>query len=134
VGDAPDSRAKAAASWWWPSVVIHTGAANTWPGWSRAGLRAALLGETAVAVHDIEQSLLGTSLGVDMKLGNSVEGGHRHHLRAINTIAAREACPGGGTRRVNQRDFFTSARARSPVCAGGFDSRMTGRCPRRKWI
>src|SRR5277367_6820071 len=29
---------------------------------------------------------MGTSLGVDMKLGHSVEGGHRHHLQAINTI------------------------------------------------
>ena len=29
---------------------------------------------------------MGTSLGVDLKAGTSVEGGHRHHLKAINTI------------------------------------------------
>jgi len=41
---------------------------------------------TAIAFHDIEQALMGTSLGVDMKQGVSVRGGHRHHLKAINTI------------------------------------------------
>jgi len=45
-----------------------------------------LLGGNGIAVHDIEQSLLGTSLGVDMNRGTPVRGGHRHHLRAINTI------------------------------------------------
>jgi lysine-ketoglutarate reductase/saccharopine dehydrogenase-like protein (TIGR00300 family) len=52
----------------------------------REGYVQALLGGNAIGVHDIEQSLLGTSLGVDLKLGSSVEGGHRHHLKAINTI------------------------------------------------
>src|SRR5262249_49229486 len=52
----------------------------------RHGYVQALLGGNAIGTHDIEQALLGTSLGVDLKLGTSVEGGHRHHLRAINTI------------------------------------------------
>jgi lysine-ketoglutarate reductase/saccharopine dehydrogenase-like protein (TIGR00300 family) len=30
--------------------------------------------------------MMGTSLGVDMKRGVSVRGGHRHHLKVINTI------------------------------------------------
>jgi lysine-ketoglutarate reductase/saccharopine dehydrogenase-like protein (TIGR00300 family) len=46
----------------------------------------ALLGGNAIAVHDIEQSLMGTSLGVDMKRGVAVRGGHRHHLKVINLI------------------------------------------------
>ena len=29
---------------------------------------------------------MGTSLGMDMKRGVSVRGGHRHHLKAINTV------------------------------------------------
>jgi len=29
---------------------------------------------------------MGTSLGVDMKRGVAVRGGHRHHLKVINTI------------------------------------------------
>ncbi len=30
--------------------------------------------------------MMGTSLGMDMKRGISVHGGHRHHLKAINTV------------------------------------------------
>ncbi|KGF71530.1 hypothetical protein DO97_17840 [Neosynechococcus sphagnicola sy1] len=44
------------------------------------------MGGNAIAVHDIEQALMGTSLGVDMQRGVPVRGGHRHHLKVINTI------------------------------------------------
>ena len=67
-------------------VVIHTGGGEHLAWLVREGYVQALLGGNAIAVHDIEQALLGTSLGVDLKLGTSVEGGHRHHLKAINTI------------------------------------------------
>ncbi len=67
-------------------VVIHTGGGEHLAWLVRHGYVQALLGGNAIAVHDIEQALLGTSLGVDLKVGASVEGGHRHHLRAINTI------------------------------------------------
>ena len=40
----------------------------------------------ALATHDIESSLYGTSLGVDLALGKGVEHGHEHHIRALNTI------------------------------------------------
>jgi lysine-ketoglutarate reductase/saccharopine dehydrogenase-like protein (TIGR00300 family) len=52
----------------------------------REGYVQGLLGGNAIAVHDMEQNLLGTSLGVDMKRGVAVRGGHRHHLKVINTI------------------------------------------------
>jgi lysine-ketoglutarate reductase/saccharopine dehydrogenase-like protein (TIGR00300 family) len=67
-------------------VVIHTGGGEHLSRLIREGYVQALLGGNAIAVHDIEQAMLGTSLGVDMKQGTSVRGGHRHHLRAINTI------------------------------------------------
>jgi lysine-ketoglutarate reductase/saccharopine dehydrogenase-like protein (TIGR00300 family) len=67
-------------------VVIHTGGSKHLNQLIREGYVHALLGGNAIAVHDIEQSLMGTSLGVDMQLGVSVHGGHRHHLKAINTI------------------------------------------------
>lgn len=67
-------------------VVIHTGGGEHLAWLVRAGYVQALLGGNAIGVHDIEQSLMGTSLGVDLQLGSSVEGGHRHHLKAINTI------------------------------------------------
>ncbi|MEQ8975498.1 MAG: TIGR00300 family protein [Coleofasciculus sp. C1-SOL-03] len=67
-------------------VVIHTGGSQHLSRLIRQGYVQALLGGNAIAVHDIEQSLMGTSLGVDMKRGVPVRGGHRHHLKAINTI------------------------------------------------
>ncbi len=67
-------------------VVIHTGGSEHLNQLIREGYVHALLGGNAIAVHDIEQSLMGTSLGVDMQRGISVHGGHRHHLQAINTI------------------------------------------------
>ncbi len=67
-------------------VVIHTGGGEHLSRLIREGYVQALLGGNAIAVHDIEQSIMGTSLGVDMKRGVAVRGGHRHHLKIINTI------------------------------------------------
>lgn len=67
-------------------VVIHTGGAEHLSRLIREGYVQALLGGNAIAVHDMEQSIMGTSLGVDMKQGVAVKGGHRHHLKVINSI------------------------------------------------
>ncbi|MFO5529262.1 MAG: TIGR00300 family protein [Cuspidothrix sp.] len=67
-------------------VVIHTGGGEHLSRLIREGYVQGLLGGNAIAVHDMEQNLLGTSLGVDMKRGIAVRGGHRHHLKVINTI------------------------------------------------
>lgn len=67
-------------------VVIHTGGGVHLAQLVREGYVQALLGGNAIAVHDVEQALLGTSLGVDLQQGLAVHGGHRHHLKAINTI------------------------------------------------
>jgi lysine-ketoglutarate reductase/saccharopine dehydrogenase-like protein (TIGR00300 family) len=67
-------------------VVIHTGGGQHLARLIRDGYVQALLGGNAIAVHDIEQALMGTSLGVDMQRGVSVRGGHRHHLKAINLV------------------------------------------------
>lgn len=67
-------------------VVIHTGGGEHLSRLIREGYVQALLGGNAIAVHDIEQNIMGTSLGMDMKRGIAVRGGHRHHLKVINTI------------------------------------------------
>jgi lysine-ketoglutarate reductase/saccharopine dehydrogenase-like protein (TIGR00300 family) len=67
-------------------VVIHTGGGEHLGQLIREGYVQALLGGNAIAVHDIEQAMMGTSLGVDMTRGVPVSGGHRHHLKVINTI------------------------------------------------
>ncbi|MGZ4199816.1 MAG: ornithine cyclodeaminase family domain, partial [Thermoleophilia bacterium] len=67
-------------------AVVHTGSGAQLARLIRAGYIGALFGGNAVATHDIESALFGTSLGIDMKTGMPVPGGHEHHLRAINTI------------------------------------------------
>jgi lysine-ketoglutarate reductase/saccharopine dehydrogenase-like protein (TIGR00300 family) len=68
-------------------AVVHTGAA---PAMVRveAGYVDVLFAGNALATHDIESSLFGTSLGVDLAKGSGVPHGHEHHIRAINTIRA----------------------------------------------
>ncbi len=67
-------------------AVIHAGAAPALSELIRMGYVQALLSGNAVAVHDVENSMYGTSLGMDLKTLENYEGGHRHHLRAINVI------------------------------------------------
>ena len=67
-------------------VVVHTGGAEYFGRLIRAGFVDVLLAGNAIAVHDAELALYGTSLGVDLEAGTPVFGGHRHHMRAINAI------------------------------------------------
>lgn len=67
-------------------VVVHTGGAPYLAALIREGFIHALLGGNAIATHDIELALFGTSLGVSMERGQPVHEGHKHHLRAINLV------------------------------------------------
>ncbi len=66
--------------------VVHTGAAPAMVALVNAGYVDILFAGNALATHDIESALYGTSLGVDLALGSGVEHGHEHHIRALNTI------------------------------------------------
>ncbi|HEX4164429.1 MAG TPA: TIGR00300 family protein [Bryobacteraceae bacterium] len=67
-------------------VVVHTGGNGPFGRLIRHGWINALLAGNALAVHDIESALLGTSLGVRTSDGRQEEHGHRNHMRAINAI------------------------------------------------
>ena len=69
-------------------AVVHTGAAPAMVRLVRAGYVDVLFAGNALATHDIESALYGTSLGVDLAKGSGVPHGHEHHIRAINTIRA----------------------------------------------
>jgi lysine-ketoglutarate reductase/saccharopine dehydrogenase-like protein (TIGR00300 family) len=69
-------------------AVVHTGAAPAMVRLVRAGYVDILFAGNALATHDIESALYGTSLGVDLAKGSGVPHGHEHHIRAINTIRA----------------------------------------------
>jgi lysine-ketoglutarate reductase/saccharopine dehydrogenase-like protein (TIGR00300 family) len=67
-------------------AIVHTGSGEHVCRLIQAGYVDVLFAGNALATHDIEQSLFGTSLGVRLDHGGSVEGGHEHHLRAINRM------------------------------------------------
>jgi lysine-ketoglutarate reductase/saccharopine dehydrogenase-like protein (TIGR00300 family) len=67
-------------------VVVHTGGVEHFTSLIRQGYVNVVLAGNALAVHDIEFALSGTSLGIDLVAGAPVEQGHRNHMAAINTI------------------------------------------------
>lgn len=67
-------------------AVVHTGSRDYLCRLIKSGYVNILFAGNALATHDIEVSLFGTSLGISLKKGIITPGGHRHHLRSINTI------------------------------------------------
>jgi lysine-ketoglutarate reductase/saccharopine dehydrogenase-like protein (TIGR00300 family) len=67
-------------------AVVHTGSVEHICELIRLGFLDVLFAGNALATHDIEQALFGTSLGVWLDRGLPAEEGHEHHLRAINKI------------------------------------------------
>ena len=67
-------------------AIIHTGADKAVAEMVRKGYINVLFAGNALATHDVEYNLFGTSLGMDIKTGRPVMGGHRHHIYAISEI------------------------------------------------
>src|SRR5436190_5677404 len=67
-------------------VVVHTGGVEHFGAIVRHGFVNVVLAGNALAVHDVEFALSGTSLGIDLQAGAPVEQGHRNHMAAINTV------------------------------------------------
>jgi lysine-ketoglutarate reductase/saccharopine dehydrogenase-like protein (TIGR00300 family) len=67
-------------------AIVHTGSGPALCQLIRGGYVDKLFAGNALATHDIEQSLFGTSLGVHLADASIAEAGHEHHLRAINRI------------------------------------------------
>jgi lysine-ketoglutarate reductase/saccharopine dehydrogenase-like protein (TIGR00300 family) len=67
-------------------ALVHTGSVPATCALIRAGFMDVLFAGNALATHDIEANLFGTSLGVSLSHGIPTEHGHEHHVRAINRI------------------------------------------------
>jgi lysine-ketoglutarate reductase/saccharopine dehydrogenase-like protein (TIGR00300 family) len=67
-------------------VLIHSGAAESFAKLIRMGYVNGLLAGNALAVHDVENALMGTSLGMHVIDGTLAIRGHRNHMQAINEI------------------------------------------------
>lgn len=67
-------------------AIVHTGSGPLLCQLIRGRYVNKLFAGNALATHDIEQSLYGTSLGVHLADASIAEAGHEHHLRSINRI------------------------------------------------
>ena len=111
-GSSPTTARRAAAR---PLVagpaVVHTGSGEFLEQIIRIGYVNLLLAGNALATHDIEQALFGTSLGVYLDRGILAEAGHAHHLRAINRIRRLGGIrQGGRTGRAASRVMYECVR------------------------
>ena len=84
-------------------VVVHSGGVSYFCDLIRRGFVDVLLAGNALAVHDAEHALFGTSLGIDLNAGTAVEEGHRNHMRAINAVNRA-----GGLRAAVDRGLLRS--------------------------
>lgn len=84
-------------------AIIHTGSGPLLARLIRGGYVHRLFAGNALATHDIEQALFGTSLGVHLSDATLAQAGHEHHLRAINRI--RRA---GSIREAVEHGILTS--------------------------
>ncbi len=66
-------------------AVVHSRARDNLVWFIRNGYVQALLAGNAVAVHDIEAAVVGTTLGMTSE-GLPTENGHAAHMRAINAV------------------------------------------------
>lgn len=67
-------------------AIVHTGAKSYLVKLINNGYVDILLSGNALAAHDIESEIFGTSLGISLKSGAVIDEGHGNHLRAINII------------------------------------------------
>jgi lysine-ketoglutarate reductase/saccharopine dehydrogenase-like protein (TIGR00300 family) len=67
-------------------VVVHTGGDYYLSELIKGNYVSSLLAGNALAVHDIEKNLFGTSLGVCARSGKVTHNGYRNHMRAINQV------------------------------------------------
>ena len=84
-------------------AVVHSGGDVALARLVKDGWIDVLLTGNAFATHDVEKSIVGTSLGVCQMSGRAVEGGSRNHLFAINAVNRK-----GGLRQAVESGLVTS--------------------------
>ena len=67
-------------------VVVHSGASDIIAKMIKLRLIDGILAGNALAVHDIENALLGTSLGMHVNDGTLAVRGHRNHMLVVNEV------------------------------------------------
>lgn len=67
-------------------AIVHAGGREALSWLIDSGFIHVLFCGNALAAHDMEASMFGTSLGYGLCAGRSVPHGHEHHLRTINRV------------------------------------------------
>jgi lysine-ketoglutarate reductase/saccharopine dehydrogenase-like protein (TIGR00300 family) len=93
-------------------ALVHSRARADFEWFIRNGHVQALLAGNAVAVHDIEAAIFGTTLGMDSN-GRPTTGGHGTHMRAINAVRAA-----GSIERAVEQGVVTNGIMHALVTAG----------------
>jgi lysine-ketoglutarate reductase/saccharopine dehydrogenase-like protein (TIGR00300 family) len=94
-------------------VLVHTGTRDLVAGLIREGYVNVLFAGNGLATHDIEMAMFGTSLGVSLAEGVPREGGHEHHLRAINRVRSA-----GGIRQTVEQGLIKDGIMHACVTSG----------------
>lgn len=100
-------------------AVVHAGGIESMEWLIKQGYVGALLGGNAIAAHDVEHAMFGTSLGLGDD-SHPVENGHRKHLEAINavrTAGSIEAAVRQGL--INKGIMYECVRNNVPVVLAG---------------
>jgi lysine-ketoglutarate reductase/saccharopine dehydrogenase-like protein (TIGR00300 family) len=84
-------------------AIVHTGAAPALAEIIRTGYCDVLFAGNALATHDIEYNLFGTSLGMNLDTGTLSRGGHKHHIYALS-----EVIRAGSIREAVEKGVITS--------------------------
>jgi len=87
-------------------AVVHTGAGEHFEKLIGQGYVNLLFAGNALAVHDVEYALYGTSLGVYLERGSLADEGHENHMRAINAIRGAGGLPAAVAAGVLQRGIM----------------------------
>lgn len=101
-------------------AIIHAGGREALAWLIEQGFIHVLFCGNALAAHDMEADLYGTSLGYGLTAGRAIPHGHEHHLRTINRIRAMGSIEAAVTSGVVKQGIMAACVRRGvPVVMAG---------------
>lgn len=101
-------------------AIVHTGGASSVAAMVRDGYIDGILAGNALAVHDIENALFGTSLGMYVKDATLASKGYRNHMDTVNAVFTHGSIPEMVESGALKRGiFYECVRANVPYVLAG---------------
>ena len=104
-------------------VVVHTGGSIHFQELVRSGYVSVLLAGNALAVHDVEQALFGTSLGVDLESGHLAVTRQDDNIEALDEALSQLAETDPVAARLVQLRYFAGLTTEQAAAALGISVR-----------